>query len=433
MSINIFLLPIILQYLSGEELGLWYVFMSVGTFVTMVDFGFSPQIARFVTYAYAGADSLKKSGIVSAVHTEMNAELLLKLLIASRRLYLFLSLFVFILLITVGSYYVTVISKTLPYRQVLCSWIIFSIASFINILYGYYHAFFRGIGDFISINKAMLLSKCTQIIFAYIGLYLGYGLFAVAFSFFLSGVCLRIYLGIALSKFEKESFGTQQKNVFDIGILDVIWHNSWREGIVMISRYLIIQSNTILCSLYIDLSETAAYALAIQILTIISSVSLIYFTTNLPKLNAAQVTRDVKLRNRLLFKTWFIYVVSYIMMLLLLFIIGIPIIEYIKPNVMLGNSLLLFVSLYVFLESNQSLFVSYISTSNKLPYVFPYLISAISGVGLAIVLLEYTDWGIWGILIAHFVVQLCYNNWKWPCYAIKESNIKISNACELLY
>ena len=100
-------------------------FMSVGTFVTMVDFGFSPQIARFVTYAYAGADSLKKSGIVSAVHTEMNAELLLKLLIASRRLYLFLSLFVFILLITVGSYYVTVISKTLPYRQVLCSWIIF--------------------------------------------------------------------------------------------------------------------------------------------------------------------------------------------------------------------------------------------------------------------------------------------------------------------
>ena len=125
LSINIFLLPIILQYLSGEELGLWYVFMSVGTFVTMVDFGFSPQIARFVTYAYAGADSLKKSGIVSAVHTEMNAELLLKLLIASRRLYLFLSLFVFILLITVGSYYVTVISKTLPYRQVLCSWIIF--------------------------------------------------------------------------------------------------------------------------------------------------------------------------------------------------------------------------------------------------------------------------------------------------------------------
>ena len=87
----------------------------------------------------------------------------------------------------------------------------------------------------------------------------------------------------------------------------------------MISRYLIIQSNTILCSLYIDLSETAAYALAIQILTIISSVSLIYFTTNLPKLNAAQVTRDVKLRNRLLFKTWFIYVVSYIMMLLLLY------------------------------------------------------------------------------------------------------------------
>lgn len=430
LTINMLLLPIILRYLSDEELGLWYVFMSVGAFVAMVDFGFSPQIARFITYAYAGSDSLMKSGVVSAVHTGMNVGLLLKLLIVARRLYFILSLLVFILLITVGTYYISAISKTLTLWEVLCSWSIFCIASFINILYGYYHAFFRGIGDFVSINKAILYSKCVQIIFTCIGLYCGYGLFAVAFSFFLSGIFLRIYLGISLSEFKKKNFDSHPKVAFDISFLSVIWHNSWREGVVIISRYLIIQSNTILCSLYVSLSETAAYALAVQILTIISSVSQIYFSTNLPKLNAAQVARNEKCRNNLLLKAWLMYIVSYVVMLLLLFIIGRSIIEYIKPNVMLEDSLLLFVSLYMFLESNQSLCVSYISTSNKLPYVFPYLISAISGVVLAIILLEYANIGIWSILIAHFVVQLCYNNWKWPYYVIKESNFGILNICK---
>ena len=425
LAINILLLPVVLKFLNNEELGLWYVFMSVGTFVAMVDFGFSPQIARFVTYAYAGADSLKKKGIVSATQIGMNIELLQKLLVVSRRLYFFLSLFVFILLITIGTYYVCSITKMPSLWQVLCSWIFFCIASFVNILYGYYNAFFRGIGDFVSINKAILLSKCVQIFCSFIGLYLGYGLFAVAFSFFLSGIFLRIYLGIALRRFGKENSFPEKKDSFDVGVLSIIWHNSWREGVVMISRYLIIQSNTILCSLYINLIETASYALAVQILTIISSVSLIYFTTNLPKLGTARVTDNVEYKNKLLSKTWFIYIVSYILMLLLLFVVGIPIIEYIKPNVMLENSLLLFVALYMFLEANQSLFVSYISTSNKLPYVFPYLISAASGVVIAIILLEYTDLGIWGIVFAHFVVQLCYNNWKWPYYVFKESKMNM--------
>lgn len=58
---NILLLPIVLYYLPTEELGLWYIFLSVGAFVAMFDFGFSPQIARVITYSYAGADEIQKS------------------------------------------------------------------------------------------------------------------------------------------------------------------------------------------------------------------------------------------------------------------------------------------------------------------------------------------------------------------------------------
>lgn len=63
LGVNLFLLPIVLFFLSSEELGLWYVFLSISTFINLVDFGFSPQLARFVTYAYTGAGVLQKEGV----------------------------------------------------------------------------------------------------------------------------------------------------------------------------------------------------------------------------------------------------------------------------------------------------------------------------------------------------------------------------------
>lgn len=54
------LLPVVLHFLPSDELGLWYVFLSIGTFVSLFDFGFTPQMARQITYSFSGALSLQK-------------------------------------------------------------------------------------------------------------------------------------------------------------------------------------------------------------------------------------------------------------------------------------------------------------------------------------------------------------------------------------
>lgn len=424
-GVNILLLPLVLKYLDEHELGLWYVFLSVGTFVNMVDFGFSPQIARFVTYAYAGTDVLKKNGFSSNSHGSPNISLIYGLLFASRKLFLWLAIIVFILLLSAGTFYIRTISEKLPMTEVLISWSFFCIASFVNILYCYYSAFYRGIGDFVTINQALLFSKIVQLICSLVGLYCGGGLVAIALAFLLSGIMLRAFLDFKFKKFKFKYPISEYSLVSNLSILKTIWHNSWREGVVMLSRYLIIQSNTILCSLYIGLTATASYALAVQLMTIISSLSLIHFTTKLPELNATRVNNQILRRKALLSGLWISFISSYLILLLLLYIIGIPIIEYFKPNIMLDNVLVLFVAVYMFLESNHSFFASYISTSNQLPYVFPYFISALVGVLLSLLLLEYTSLGIWGIVLAHFSVQLLYNNWRWPYYVLKESGMNI--------
>ena len=63
LGVNIILLPIILVYLSDDELGLWYVFGSIATLVALLDFGFAPALARNISYVWCGATNLKKEDI----------------------------------------------------------------------------------------------------------------------------------------------------------------------------------------------------------------------------------------------------------------------------------------------------------------------------------------------------------------------------------
>jgi hypothetical protein len=79
----------------------------------------------------------------------------------------------------------------------------------------------------------------------------------------------------------------------------------------------------------------------------------------------------------------------------------------------------------MFLQHNYSLFTSYISSSNKLPYVKAVVITSFLSVICSTIVLKITTLGIWGLIIPSFIIQLCYNNWKWPSVVLKENAMNI--------
>ncbi len=430
---NILLLPIVLYYLPTEELGLWYIFLSVGAFVAMFDFGFSPQIARVITYSYAGADEIQKVGVVSATlgdRKDSNIYLLKKVICTAKSIYLIIALLAFILLSTGGTYYIYTVSDRHLSAYILYAWGVFVIASFINILYLYYTAIFRGIGNFVDLNKALALSKLIQIIASVTLLVLCRNIMAVTIAYLLSGIMFRFYLSHALRK--KTEVGKEyykSKNNFTINEryenFKLIWSNARKDGLVMISRYFVTQSNTVLCSLYLGLTETAGYALSVQILTIVSSISSIYYTTQQPLLNAASVEKNHSLKYNIFSKSWVIFIVMYVLFILVMITIGIPLVNLIKHDTLLNINMFLFLAIYMFLEANQSLFTSYISTSNYIPYSNAYCVSALLATILAILLITLTSWGVMSLILAHFIVQLSYNNWRWPQFVLREFNVSL--------
>ena len=66
------------------------------------------------------------------------------------------------------------------------------------------------------------------------------------------------------------------------------------------------------------------------------------------------------------------------------------------------------------LEGNHSNFATMIVIGNSVPFVLVSLITGGSIVLGSYVILQYTSYALFGLVLVQGIVQLFYNNWRWP-------------------
>lgn len=83
---------------------------------------------------------------------------------------------------------------------------------------------------------------------------------------------------------------------------------------------------------------------------------------------------------------------------------------------------LLYFALVVYLAvwNHHSLCCNYIISTNEIPYLPAYIVSAIAGFVLSYVLISFTGMGVWALVVGNGAAQLAYNNWKWPIYLARK-------------
>ena len=118
---------------SNEELGIWYVFLTISGLLGMLDLGFSPSIFRNMSYAIAGTDKLMENGY-STCTKGVNYKLASQIVIQSKKMFLLIAVFSTIFALTVGTIYMSsLVDNLFDNQQVLISWGLFIVAIFINI------------------------------------------------------------------------------------------------------------------------------------------------------------------------------------------------------------------------------------------------------------------------------------------------------------
>jgi O-antigen/teichoic acid export membrane protein len=434
---GILILPLVLRLLTPEEIGMNFLMLTIGTMVSLLDFGFAPQIGRNFSYVFAGAQILQKEGlgISNEVNATVNYRLLATLIHTAKFIYRIISFVVLFVMLSFGTLYIYIITKGFTnVDNALIIWCLYSVSTFFNIYYAYYISMLSGKGMIKEMQKSIVYSRIAYIMISVVLLLFDFGLIGVVLANFIAPFVSR-YLSYhyfySLDIKEKiNNFIIDKSEILDL--FTIIWYNAKKLGIVYIGAYAITKFGIFLSGLYLTLPEVASYGIMMQLVGVISTVAGTLFTISNPRFSILKFERN----NTLLLKNFALSMgVFYLVFIIggfILAFIGPLLFSALKSNIALpATYIILLYVVVMMLEANHSYFSTIIVIGNSVPFVW---ISLMTG-GLIIlgsfISLYYTNLGILGLVLVQGGVQGAYNNWKWPKVVCKDFNISFFDFLKL--
>lgn len=419
MSANFLMLPIFIYFLDTKTLGLWYVFISIGSIAALFDFGFAVTFARNVTYAWSGAKALLSQNVVFTNNSEPNWILMKKVISVCKFVYLIISGSALVLLLTIGSWYIIYISYGIDGIQHYVAWFVYSIAIFLNLYYGYYASFLRGVGAIDKVNKNTIVARLAQMVLTLLLMFCGCGIIGASVAYLAYGTIFRLlgkyffyrYKGIGKeldSMSEKASKKERNK------LIGIVWHNAWREGIISISNFLSIQATTLICSMFFTLSQTGVYSITNQFAMAIAVISGTLYMACQPQIQSSYVNGDREQTKSVMSFITISVVSLFAIGIIGILVIVLPVMKIIKPEMEISIPIFLGLSYYHLILKIRDCYCSYFSSTNRIIYIKSYILSSFICIALSILFCYVTNWGVGGLVLSQILSQMIYNIWYWP-------------------
>lgn len=415
---GLIMLPVVLHLLSVEEVGIWFVFITLAGFAQILEGGFLSTFTRNTAYVYGGAQSLLHEGLAASTTkgTPLNLQLLADLFAASRIIYRRLAGLALVGLIGGGTYYLsTIMTGKQDVMYYYYSWWSFAIGYIVALYYGYYTAILQGRGDIAKANKVITITRGSFLIIATLSLILGFGLLGIGVASLISCILGRIFARMYYLDFSRpEVSDIEHIQPEPIRIIKTVWHNSRRLCLVTFSTFLIQRASILLASSFLGLKVAASFGMTLTILITLTGISTVFLQIHMPHMSTLQSKGDNISLRAVLGETFIVGWFTYLAIFVPLFFLGEPVLSLISSKVtLLPDYQLLALGIIFFLELNTGISGGYLTTTNKIPYVQAVFWSGFTIVVAEACLLAYSDLGVWSLIIAHGGVQLSWNYWKW--------------------
>ncbi|WP_223560021.1 O-unit flippase-like protein [Chryseobacterium lathyri] len=421
------LLPVILNKMPAETVGIWTVFISITAFSYLLDFGFNPSFARNVTYVFSGVKKLQSNGFESNLsENEISYPLLKGLIIAMRWFYARLAVICLILLSILGTFYIFTLLKKYngSHSEVYISWAILCAITSYNLYTLYYDSLLEGRGMIKRLKQINVIGQICYLVCAAILIWMNFGLIAIVSAQLLSVLIIRFFsyrsfYDAEITKKLQACKGSPQKD-----ILNSIFPNAVKMGLTSLGGFMVTKSSLIIGSFYLTLNDIASYGITIQLVSVVSGLGSIYILTFIPKIVDSRVKNNIDFIS-LIYKRGIIFLLfTYFACGFMIIVAGPYILEILnsKTHLMLSSliALLLFSSL---LETNVSMAGAILVTKNSVPF---FRASLLSGLAIVVGLLLYFiffEKNVLGMILIPFIVTLVYQGWKWPYEVLKDLKI----------
>jgi len=410
------------KYLSKDESSVWILFLSTTSLLMLFDFGFSPTIIRYTSYIAAGAQSLTKKGVDGVVLDNMvNYPLLNRFVKDINLVYTLLAIVAAVIFGGGGLLYFKSIVPDSIQKEIFPAWIIFSIGLILNIKYLYFAPLITGLDKISDTYVANVISKGIWVCATVFSLNIHASILWLSVCYVLSVLSGRIILHYFMNYKDNIWLAGHGYGIQTCSTLPFVYSNTWRLGVVSFGGFLINRGTTYLAGVVDSLDAGAQYALSVQMFFSIMAVVNVLMSQLLPMLSRARIAKDKLLLKKASLIIYALTLASFIFIGLSFVFLNEWLLSLFKVNVhFLPQSLLLLLGVVFMLEISHSTCATIITTKNEVPFVAAAIISGVSVIFLSSILSISFSLGIVGLIIGQGLVQLLYNNWKWPLELYKD-------------
>jgi O-antigen/teichoic acid export membrane protein len=412
-------LPLVLAFWDVNTVNNYLILITLMALFAIIDGGIRLNLARVATFAISGKipeygsttnlilKNLNQHQIFSVMH-----ELLLKVsLIGGTSIF------------SIGALYLYISSSPSEFWGNIINWILISISQLLFIRNLSIIGALQGFGKIALANKLVAAFKGGILLSCICSVLLGFGLFGFALgSTIFSTIIFYITQNIYHLEFEKDLIKKKNISVSKVDtnkIYKLILKPSIRLWIVHGGGFMINRGGILVAGLVLGVAEASSFMLTITVISVVANLASVVISIYLPLLNSIQVSDSKILLPSIVKKIYSIAYTVFCLGFVGIYFFGDYLLAFIGSEAkLIENNLLLVIGFIFLLEVTHSIAAIYLTTKNEIIFAKAAVLS-----GLTIVIFGYflgATYGILGLILAQGIVQLIYNNWRWPQLMLRD-------------
>jgi len=407
---NLILIPLVLCYLSKEEQALWWVFIALGNFANLADFGFGQVISRVYSYLWAGAEDFDAEGLrPPPQHSEPNLPRIRQLNATVQYLYRRVSLGAMALLAVIGSGFLLrpIESAGHPARM-WGLWGAYLLVVGFNLITSHWLLGAQGTNRVREMHLAGLWSSLLYLACAAVLLVSGQGLLSMVLATGLRGLVMRAVARKAYHKSVPALAGPPAHA--DLTILNRLWPNARKFGVLSIGGYFQSNAGVLISSAFLSTELTASVGLTNQVGVFIINCANLWLGVKWPEITMLRTRGALQSMARLFARRLALTLGTFLILALATLLFGNTILGW-KGTVtrLLPSPYLLIYFLYLGHQVLYTNFGMLAFTENVVPFFRLGLFTGLFTLGLSLILTP--AFSLWGLLLAPILSEGGCSGW----------------------
>jgi len=261
---------LMVRMLPADLLGTWYIFLAMFGVVSLAEMGLSQVMGRHAAYLKADYDLKLITSRDFLIFTKMG-----------ERFYLVFAVFLFLLVVPSGLWWLSIDNEHLP-ESLVYAWVIYVLGGVFTILSSFYSALVNGCGKMWLTQRATIFSSLVSVMVLLFLFVYPENLVVPAMALLASQLTIIFFVRKHLYSFDITTPVYFSENVVidKAKIVRQIKSDATKMLLIMISFQLLTSGFVLVISKYLTLAEIASYGITMQLVGIIMSFAMIWTRSN---------------------------------------------------------------------------------------------------------------------------------------------------------